>query len=78
MIDNAIKFTLNGYLFIVVDQINNFIQFAIQDTGIGIDPKIKSNIFKHFHQEEVEFTKNYDGVRCRFNNSKVFYRIIRW
>jgi signal transduction histidine kinase len=53
ILDNAIKFTHEGYIIISViseieeDDIYN-IRFSIKDTGIGISPETKGKLFKPF------------------------------
>jgi signal transduction histidine kinase len=62
ILDNAIKFTKNGHIYIGVEQINDFLQFSIEDTGIGIDQEALTSIFNKFVQEEIELTRNYGGI----------------
>jgi len=47
LINNAIKFTDNGGdIIISVKDDNEFVEITIYDTGIGISPEIKANLFK--------------------------------
>lgn len=51
-INNAVKYTDQGHVIIRVDLHGggDLIRFAIQDTGIGIDPEALGGLFKHFTQ----------------------------
>jgi len=55
LVSNALKFTKNGEVLIIVKQVNivekwHSIEFKIQDNGIGIDYKDQNNIFDKFVQ----------------------------
>ncbi len=49
-ITNAIKFTEKGFVNCSCNQIADFVEFRIQDTGIGISDENRSIIFKQFGQ----------------------------
>lgn len=49
-IENAIKYTNKGSIFINADHINQAIQISVIDTGIGIDKARIDNIFDEFYQ----------------------------
>ncbi|CAM4402767.1 response regulator [Flavobacterium terrigena] len=68
LIDNAIKFTENGRITIKIilldsNSENDFqtIRFHIEDEGIGIDDKIKEEIFELFFQGSDEISIKYGG-----------------
>ena len=62
LLDNAIKFTDSGKVEIEYKVNDNFLEFCIKDTGIGIsDSKIKT-IFKPFVQAAKSTTKLYGGT----------------
>jgi len=67
LISNAIKFTKEGNVKVIVDaeDINdqNFILgIVVEDTGIGIDKKNLEKIFEDFTQAEKETTRKYGGT----------------
>ncbi len=62
LLDNAIKFTNEGYVKINYKIENQFIIISIEDTGIGINSKDQENIFRSFSQSEKEISKNYGGL----------------
>jgi signal transduction histidine kinase/DNA-binding response OmpR family regulator len=67
MIGNAVKFTSEGAIRVVVDnkgRVGNHIRlgFAISDTGIGIAKEQLAGIFDRFRQAEDSITRNYGGT----------------
>lgn len=50
LVENAIKFTEKGTITVHVNKKNNFLQVAIQDTGIGISKKDLPKLFQKFYQ----------------------------
>ncbi|UQD56228.1 response regulator [Flavobacterium sp. K5-23] len=67
LINNALKFTKNGSVFIVAKQTsleNNIskISFEIIDTGIGIKEDKLKTVFESFSQGSVEINRKYGGT----------------
>lgn len=53
LIDNAIKFTEEGFINInIYNDMNGILSVAIEDSGIGIDKKFLPNLFEPFFQGE--------------------------
>ncbi len=49
LIENAIKYSdVNDKVFVSLKQLGNDIEFSVHDTGIGIKPEDKDEIFKKF------------------------------
>lgn len=65
LIGNAIKFTENGYVHIRIelDPIDdNFIKIVVTDTGIGMSPDSRQNLFKAFSQADNSITRRFGGT----------------
>lgn len=67
LVDNAIKFTKNGYTFVKVTMENNtnnkdLIKFEVQDTGSGISKRDLNKLFKSFSQIDDSSTRKYGGT----------------
>jgi PAS domain S-box-containing protein len=61
LIGNAIKFTHIGNVEIGFRPINEFVEFHVKDTGIGIAPKYHQAIFDRFRQVDNTKTRKYGG-----------------
>lgn len=67
LVNNAIKFTTHGQIFIhlKLDKIDNhrhLINFNIIDSGIGLDPVKISTLFSKFIQADMSTTRKYGGT----------------
>ena len=67
LVGNAIKFTEEGEVKMVVDLINETghsvdLKFSVSDTGIGIPGNKLSTIFEEFTQASSETTRKYGGT----------------
>lgn len=62
IISNAIKFTQQGGIIIIMKNSDTFLTIEIKDSGIGISEEDQKKIFKDFHRVESGFTSNYEGV----------------
>ena len=67
--DNAIKFTAQGSVKVMVtwapaaDQTSvGQMQFAVQDTGIGIPPEKQQRVFEAFSQADTSTTRKFGGT----------------
>lgn len=78
LISNAIKFTLNGYIevgYIINNQ--NFIEFYVKDTGVGIQEDKIDLIFERFRQSDDNYlTRPYDGAGLGLTISKKLCELI--
>ena len=61
LIGNALKFTHDGYIEIGFKSDNEFIEFHVKDTGIGIAPEFHQTIFERFRQVDTTKTRRYGG-----------------
>ena len=66
LVGNAVKFTLDGYVFLsVVNDSNDgsdTIKFTVADTGIGMDRESKQKLFTAFTQADTSITRNFGGT----------------
>ncbi len=62
IIDNAIKYTEQGEINVLLKQTSEKYVLLFQDTGIGIAEEYLDNLFEAFSQESEGFTKKYQGI----------------
>jgi len=66
LFNNAIKFTEQGEIALLVDTIglsesNALIRFKVKDTGIGIAKEKQGHLFEAFSQADISMTRKYGG-----------------
>ncbi len=61
LIDNAIKYTEEGSIKIILTEEKDKIHVLISDTGIGMSEEFLHNIYEPFSQEETGYTRRYEG-----------------
>ena len=62
LIDNALKFTDNGWITVEVEMHQEILSFSVIDTGIGIEPELKPKIFDRFRQGVLTSARKYGGT----------------
>ncbi|WP_157731191.1 ATP-binding protein [Variovorax sp. HW608] len=63
LIGNAIKFTHRGEVRLeVLRTAQGELELAVQDTGIGIDPRAVKTLFEPFRQADIATTRRYGGT----------------
>lgn len=77
LLDNALKFTKCGEIKFGYSLNNdNFLQFFVEDTGIGIDEELYSIIFEYFRQADEGNTRTYGGVGLGLPIAKGLVRLL--
>lgn len=66
LLSNACKFTENGHIGVSCDIFDkdgqNWVRFAVKDTGIGIAESELTRLFKEFSQADPSPSRNYGGT----------------
>lgn len=62
LLSNAIKFTHEGKIELGFTEKKEYAEFYVKDTGIGIEPGFKDNIFDRFRQAETAMARTYGGT----------------
>ena len=71
LITNAIKYTDKGYIRFSYRQSSpDKLEFAVEDSGIGIKPEHKDIIFERFRQVELTNSRKYGGTGLGLNISR--------
>ena len=76
LLNNAIKFTNEGFVEVGLKTTNGSITAYVKDTGIGIDQKNFANIFNYFTQEDQSSTRNYGGLGAGLTIAKSFTELL--
>lgn len=80
LLNNAIKFTGSGGIFITAKKIINnqkpFVKLEIKDTGIGISSSNIQKLFKSFSQTDASSTRKYGGTGLGLAISKNLVEIM--
>ena len=61
LIDNAIKFTKAGSIEFGIRKIDDYLEFSVKDTGIGISENKHQAIFDRFMQVDASDTREFEG-----------------
>ena len=62
LLSNAVKFTDRGEVVLTVTAEGDQLEFAVRDTGIGLDENGKSRLFQSFSQADSSTTRKYGGT----------------
>jgi signal transduction histidine kinase/DNA-binding response OmpR family regulator len=67
LLGNAVKFTPTGSVSVLVtpeadDGDRVTVKFAVRDTGIGIDPSVRAQLFEPFRQADMSTTRRFGGT----------------
>lgn len=81
LINNALKFTLNGEVRVIATQLaleneQTTIRFEVIDTGIGIPEDRQEAIFDSFAQGSIEINRKYGGTGLGLNIVKRLVEIL--
>jgi hypothetical protein len=72
LVKNAIKFTYDGSVEFGYEKKEEFLEFFVKDTGIGIPKKQEKLIFERFRQGSESHTRSYEGSGLGLSISKSY------
>lgn len=76
LIQNAIKFTNNGFIEVGYKLVDENIQFYVKDNGLGISIENQKLIFERFGQAEDGFVRNFEGAGLGLSICKGFVELM--
>jgi signal transduction histidine kinase len=76
LINNAIKFTKKGRIDFGYVLKDNFLEFYVKDTGIGIPQEYHSLIFERFYQVDRAVSRQYNGTGLGLSICKGYVELI--
>jgi len=76
LLSNAAKFTDHGAISLTVEHADDWITFAVSDTGIGMTEEQLGRLFEAFSQAEVSTRSRYGGTGLGLAISRAFCRLM--
>jgi PAS domain S-box-containing protein len=76
LLDNAFKFTHEGHVVIGCRTIGKFVEFIVEDTGIGIPEGEQEKIFERFYQTKKPNSRIYSGAGLGLSISYGYAKIL--
>lgn len=76
LINNAIKFTKNGEVEFGYCSKNEFLEFFVKDTGIGISPEYHNRIFDRFYQVDNAVSRQFTGTGLGLSICKGYVELL--
>jgi CheY-like chemotaxis protein len=76
LIGNALKFTVKGKVKLQYRVAENFLEFCVSDTGIGIPSEFHKKIFDRFFQVQHTESRSYDGTGLGLAISKAYVELL--
>ncbi len=74
LLNNAVKFTSRGSVILriapALDGTRRFLDFSIEDSGIGISPEMLARLFQPFTQADSKLNRTYGGTGLGLSISK--------
>ena len=76
LIENSLKFTDKGSIYVLCKKNGNAVEFTINDTGSGITPEQRPYIFEKFRQGSERLSRNYEGSGVGLYLSKAYIDLL--
>ncbi len=76
LLKNALKFTVEGEIKFGYHSDGNLLRFYVSDTGVGIPPERKAQIFERFVQADMEFSRPYEGSGLGLSIAKAYIEML--
>jgi signal transduction histidine kinase len=77
LVKNAIKYSDQGTIELGCERKDNFIEFCVKDTGIGVEKNRQKAIFDRFVQEDIADTRALQGAGLGLSISKAYVEIMK-
>ena len=76
LLGNAAKFTEAGRIAVRVRRDDDWVSFAVEDTGIGLSPEQVGRLFQRFSQADESTTRRFGGTGLGLALSRAFARLL--
>jgi len=62
LLSNALKFTFEGSVTVMLNSIKGAVELRVRDTGVGIPEEHRERVFERFHRIEGTQSRTYEGT----------------
>ncbi len=62
LLSNALKFTFHGSITVTLREVNDEVELAVADTGVGIGADDQAHLFERFHRVAGTQARSYEGA----------------
>lgn len=76
LIKNSLKFTKDGSINFGYELVDDYLEFYVKDTGVGIPADQTEIIFEQFRQGSISLTRAYEGAGLGLSISKAFVEML--
>lgn len=76
LLGNAFKFTHKGFIVLGCSRDNGFVEFFVEDSGIGISESEHDKIFERFYQVDKTASRLYSGTGLGLSISNAYVRML--
>lgn len=76
LLNNALKFSHNGYIEFGYNLIDNYLEFYVKDTGIGVPKESINIIFERFRQADDSHSRIYGGTGLGLSICKALVKLM--
>lgn len=76
LIKNSLKFTKEGSINFGYELVDDYLEFYVKDTGVGIPADQTEIIFEQFRQGSISLTRAYEGAGLGLSISKAFVEML--
>ncbi len=76
LVNNAIKFTHDGRVDVLVRAVESGIEIDVKDTGVGMDEAARARVFEAFAQADASTTRKYGGTGLGLSISRQYTELM--
>ena len=76
LLSNACKFTSNGAITLAAERSDDWLEFRVSDTGIGMTPEQASRLFEAFRQADASISGKFGGTGLGLAISQKFCQMM--
>jgi PAS domain S-box-containing protein len=76
LVKNALKFTPTGSITLGYKPGDEFLEFYVSDTGVGISPEMQNVVFERFRQGSDSLSRDYEGAGLGLFISRAYVEML--